>query len=153
MKEYPILFSTEMIKAILEGRKTQTRRVMKQKDITLAGLRGIVNGTQPAFGPCPYGGVGDRLWVKRTRFTMKADTLCWLEITGVRVERLQEITEEDAKQEGIIFVEEETPAYSSNWHPCAIKNFALLWDSLNTKRGYPWDTNPWVWCIEFRRLT
>jgi uncharacterized protein YhfF len=68
-----------------------------------------------------------------------------LEITGVRVERLQEITEENAMREG-------DPAQgiigTENTH---IDWFKVLWDSLNATRGYGWDTNPWVWVIEFKK--
>lgn len=70
-----------------------------------------------------------------------------LEVTGVRVERLQDISEADAIAEGII-----TPAYPPGVGP---PKYALayshLWDSLNAKRGFGWSTNPWVWVVEFRR--
>lgn len=73
-----------------------------------------------------------------------------LEITNVRVERLQEITEEDAKNEGVIPDESKkdgmSPIINSYKYP-----FERLWDSINGKT-YPWSSNPWVWCVEFRRL-
>ena len=81
-----------------------------------------------------------------------------LEVVNIRVERLQKITEEDAKAEGC-----------DNWIPCGVctglkgvriggakleatykEYFELLWDSINLKRGYDWDKNPWVWVIEFK---
>ena len=65
-----------------------------------------------------------------------------LEVTEVRVERLQEITEADAWAEGIA---------AHVVRP--IHDYAALWDSLNAKRGFGWDTNPWVWVVSFRRLT
>jgi len=73
-----------------------------------------------------------------------------LEITEVRVERVQEITEEDAEKEGVSW-----SSVSSGENPeiiSAVENFATLWDSLNAKRGYGWEVNPWVWVISFRRI-
>jgi hypothetical protein len=83
-----------------------------------------------------------------------------LEITGVRVERVQDISEEDAKAEGF-----------DGWIPCGVwtgihahvyggakrkgtcrEHFPLLWDSINAKRGYGWDSNPFCWVIEFKRI-
>lgn len=75
-----------------------------------------------------------------------------LEITEVRAERLQAITEEDAKAEGIIWVTIETAPQSGIYRPCAVENFSRLWDPLNAKRGYGWDKNKWVWPISFKRL-
>ena len=77
-----------------------------------------------------------------------------LEITDVRVQRIGEITEEDAQAEGV--VEDGSLCYMndarSHQHLDARNRFACLWDSINAKRGYGWDTNPWVWAISFRRL-
>ena len=75
-----------------------------------------------------------------------------LEITEVRVERLQEITEEDARAEGLVYHKGFSQWYTSPdtlvfGHKTA---FQILWDSLNAKRGYGWDTNPWVWPISFK---
>lgn len=205
MKERPILFSGAMVRAILEGRKTQTRRVIKtfQDSRCREGWHFVkVRGGQVAgfredepIGPYmgivtlnPYGNRGDRLWVRETwrerdgRIEYRADTLNdgppdgsadsesqnWrpsifmprahsrltLEITGVRVERLQEITEEDAQAEGF----EPAPVHGS-WvirsredggHWSARKPLADLWDTINGKRGYSWSSNPWVWVVEFR---
>ena len=69
-----------------------------------------------------------------------------LEITGLRVERLQDITEEDAVTEGL-------PPREQTGFDTARYRYHILWDSLNAKRGYAWDSNPWVWVIEFKRLS
>ena len=202
MKERPIIFSTEMVRAILEGRKTQTRRVIKPQptkglligcywedgkpetaEWCLADKYGDPIDAKPLN--CPYGPVGDRLWVKETFQTLgsKKNTvyratggaeLTWningtthretlkkwrsplfmprwasritLEITGLRVERLQDITEEDAVIEGL-------PPREQTGFDTARYRYHILWDSLNAKRGYAWESNPWVWVIEFKRLS
>ena len=200
VREHPVIFSTVMVQAILEGRKTQTRRVIKPQPEFLGKHKmyqwGNATGNEyflkdwasnqhilPKF---PYGQVGDRLWVRETWAIIKENdgvdisdmsqnsglfykadnsyseaigkwrpsifmphwaSRITLEITGVRVERLQEITEEDATAEGICFNE---------WAYCgkyAKDIFKELWNSLNAKRGYGWETNCWVWVITFRRLT
>ena len=185
MKEHPILFSGEMVKAILEGRKTQTRRVIKHipamgKPDDWCGK--IKNPSfRQLFGDyarfCPYGEPGDRLWVRETWADLRSyinetypnqapvaykadDTYLvgekwkpsifmprWasritLEVVKVRVERVQEISVVDAIAEGI------HPVYGAQSIMC----YAQLWDSINAKRGYPWDSNPWVWVIEFKRV-
>lgn len=184
MNERPILFSGPMVRAILEGRKTQTRRVMNpqpvdqdengwyvQVPVTDARAPGMVFYERKYFH-CPYGQPGDQLWVRETFDDVHGSVLyranpedaedfppcggkrChwkpsifmprWasritLEIVGVRVERVQEITPDDARAEGVE-------------HLYAPRNaFANLWDSINAKRGYGWDSNPWVWVVEFRR--
>jgi len=193
MREHPILFSTEMVKAILEGRKTMTRRIIKTQPV-------MVNGYyrwQPKAGYdinlehlninltnklCPCGQVGDRLWVRETwadgmnvpvPIIYKADKawtdvkIKWrpsifmprwasritLEITDIRVERVQEINNADAEQEGFALagLQNGCPAcdtidhsyYGGRFH------FAEYWDSLNAKRGYSWESNPWVWVVSF----
>ena len=191
VKEHPILFSGPMVRAILEGRKTQTRRVVK----------GLLDGEEP--GPCnwsktgwgnwhnggcscrpipfPYGWPGDLLWVRETfretgsaqqvdgklrgpldpeQIVYYADDKAalydgpwrpsiymprWasrltLRITDVRVQRVQEMTLGDAKAEGL---PNDEPI--GQWFP-------MLWDSINAKRGYSWDVNPWVWAISFERV-
>jgi len=194
MKEHPILFKADMVRAILDGRKTQTRRVIRpQPDKILQGDWSEL---------CKYK-VGDRLWVREAwaqitfvkysgvvhdyigirfradnkSYLIKANQLedwpldeplwqsgwkspifmfkkharLWLEITGIRAQRVQDISESDAKAEGT--------------EPCYIKikcgekvfvgyfpGFQPLWDSINAKRGYGWDTNCWVWVIEFRKV-
>jgi len=69
-----------------------------------------------------------------------------LEITEIRVERVQEISEEGAKAEGIEALKPSMCCYTNRY--C----FEVLWDSLNAKRGYSWESNPFVWVIAFRRL-
>ena len=180
MAEHPILFKPEMIRAVLDGRKTQTRRVIKPQPSvgSYKGWRvseGIWRNTQSFPGrrwKCPYGQVGDRLWVRETFYdrgfhhgiTYRADwnngsspfvkkwtpsihmpkwaTRIWLEITGIRVERVQDIKLDECYAEGIIRDACKNPFYQ----------FQVLWDSINAKRGYSWETNPWVWVIEFKRV-
>lgn len=202
MRERPILFSTPMVQAVLDGRKTMTRRVVKPQpengSIPMLGDKFPVPLTEPqiiAECCCPYGKVGDRLWVRETtginmhphsrdfgqriyKATQKVDPdypIRWipsihmkreasrinLEITGVRVERLQEITEADARDEGV-GDEDAVMRVDSDILPTArllgepFENdrvwFAHLWNELNGKRGFGWDVNPWVWIIEFKRI-
>jgi hypothetical protein len=229
MKERPILFSGPMVRAILDGTKTQTRRVLKPQPeehchgsvLYWKGREVLPEGTYR----CPYGKPGDRLWVRETygyygcsskypeglheayvkyhadganrtvpfetAESMAAATpqqnIKWparlaeldceerqweesslldawwqrkksipsihmprwasritLEITGVRVERLQDITPDDAIAEGV-------------WHGCenppypALDCFEILWQSINGPDS--WEQNPWVWVVEFRRAT
>ena len=176
MKESPIVFSPEMVRAILEGRKTQTRRVIKKPE-QYEEIRDC------AFC-CPYGQVGDRLWVKETwgawphlggdyqreslryradgEYESEYNAWRWrpsifmprwasrltLEIIKVRVQRLQEISAEDVVAEGVL------PPNPHGWLPdIARLKFGLFWDTLNAKRGYDWASNSWVWAIEFQRMT
>ena len=192
MKERPILMTTESVRAILDGRKTQTRRVIKEhipKDAQLISyqsgtaileygsglMKGAILESNPEEGvfKCPYGQVGDRLWVRETFYTESGDIYYkadwsnvepvnkvfdngrwqssihmprWasritLEITEVRAERVQEITNNDAIAEGISCMNE-IPAIA----------FGHYWDSLNTKRGLSWESRPWVWVIKFERM-
>lgn len=199
MKERPILFSGEMVRAILDGRKTMTRRVIKVQPPDDAYILGrMVESTARAdrknegklhwikfndsriissdktYFKCPYGQIGDMLWVRETyiedtngihykaddKFNCAKELGGWtpsifmfreysrinLEITNIRVERLSDITEEDAKAEGV--AKEGNTVY-----PYSFKEmFSHLWDSINSKRGFGWDKNPWVWVIEFRRV-
>mgnify|MGYP003896954981 CR=1 FL=1 len=125
---------------------------------------------------CPYGVPGDRLWVRETLwrnggyvadgpskvkndgkvpaiFMPRWDGRITLEVTAVRVERLQDISEEDARAEGI------EPRHNAKWpngdpgymHDVARRTFASGWDSINGKRA-PWASNPWVWVVTFKRL-
>lgn len=247
MKERPILFNGPMVRAILEGRKTQTRRVVKvqppsddYKFSTLMSTTGpkkeigkhrwvkeeglLIRDHSECFTN-PYGKPGDRLWVRETwiegyyhnpdaddgpvvEVVYRADNeskMCaapsyefaddwmrqfsedgpydpqyhpsifmprWasritLEVTGVRVERVQNISEDDAIAEGIDTESEEYniaqnildniggfPGASHDIERCSpeINEFKNLWDSINEKRGYGWDKNPWVWVVEFRRI-
>ncbi|POM09994.1 hypothetical protein CUU62_27155 [Pseudomonas sp. WP001] len=209
LKERPILFSAPMVRAVLEGRKTVTRREVKKK----AALDCLAAGFEPAFlalpgnaDLCPYGQTGDRLWVRETWYcdhfevmrgpylkpddlnvseaiddgTMvyaadgltpyEADQPIWkpsihmprwasrilLEITDVRVERLQDISDDQAKAEGARLYTDHAEL-GDWWHvdgietysadPC--KSFELLWSSV----GGDWQANPWVWVVEFKRVT
>ncbi len=181
VKERPILFSGEMVRAILDGRKTQTRRVVKPQPSEMNVWHGAIYEGEidlkktPCMESrsCPYGVPGDRLWVqeewcdKCANSCYAADGKKWgcekgrvispklmshresrstLEIIAVRVERLQDISEEDAKAEGAIC------AYKHNEPQSYRDAFHSLWDLLYTKRGCGWDANPWVWVIEFRRI-
>lgn len=197
MKERPILFSAPMVRAILAGTKTQTRRLMKPQPETqhdgepywhVGGYR--VWGYRPPSAvplraggnplPCPYGVPGDRLWVRETwapltkGFAYSADPIYnyspagrWtssihmprtasritLEVTGVRVERLQDISKGDALAEGIVpagdgngFQLADTTHYGGN----PIDSYLSLWESINGPGSSA--ANPWVWVVEFLRL-
>lgn len=168
MKEKPIIFSTEMVRAILDGRKTQTRRVIKDKYIK---SRWHDAEGEHILAVCPYE-AGDRLWVRETWVPSfhgldclyKADEASnelfpvnkwkpsihmprWasrinLKITEVRAERINDISTEDCMAEGL---EQRIPYEGFRYR------FRRLWDSINAKRGYSWESNPWVWVIEFKR--
>lgn len=199
-KEHPIMFSGEMVRAILDGRKTMTRRMVKAQDRT-GGVYADQRDGSPVYPlgieelllRCSYGQIGDRLWVRESlrgdgqpgnrrigimRYAADGEMVLdngvpvcpskhmprWasritVEITDIRVERLQEISEEDAIAEGM------QKSIGGLWcgaphrahgcpkqHNTAVEAFADLWDSLNAKRGYGWDVNPRVWVIEFRRV-
>ncbi|MFK3702077.1 hypothetical protein ACI2JW_18165 [Serratia ureilytica] len=221
MKERPVIFNGEMVRAIIDGRKTQTRRVMKvqpsehfhpmnmalELDYSARWYTpGVVDKDgylQPAknqiFGvagedegyACPFGAVGELLWVRETfmdltgtgieattgkfeGFAYRADTpagsygdevrkeygLKWtpslhmprkacrilLEITAVRVEHLNDISEEDARAEGV------APSQHIITPPEALYRvgFLKLWQSIYGEES--WGANPWVWVIEFRRV-
>jgi len=186
MKETPIIFSANMVRAILNGTKTMTRRIIKPQPSSNSKIfvRALTNrlwwqefdgyyeDAPPRMFKCPYGQVGDRLWVRESycinalteKPMYKADFIGtewvlpaggwrpsifmprWasritLEITEVRVERLQEISREDVLAEGVSWQDYKQ---SYDWA------FKKLWDSLNAKRGYGWDANPWVWVIGFK---
>jgi hypothetical protein len=256
MKERPIIMGAESVRAILEGRKTQTRRVIKPQPrwgsdvvgvkiidgvvfpinsfpsqcgcpIYLSGIKEYIYGTKQ-----PYGVIGDRLCVKETwgvvshtfdenenicdwkpnrpakqirelkfgtgyydgHVIYKADggfewnagddcsietKIAWksplfmprcasrilLEITDIRVERVQDVSEEDAIAEGVEFgscweeqfgegycTGEGWMDYRNADYGCSTpkESYKTLWDSLNAKRGYSWEKNPWVWVIEFK---
>ena len=233
MKERPIIFNGEMVRAILDRRKTQTRRIIKGIAIGPGDWPSFVSGphrgnmVKPKY--CPYGIPGDRLWVRETwriaslpfdehpciqykanierawcdpfepdydwdmkyeswfeymteqlmedcdKAGLEPDRLGemvykwdwdtiptrwqpsifiprWasritLEVTGVRVERVQQITTADTRREGVNVEQYMQDTHTSGepfTHP-----FAALWDSLNAKRSYSWDSNPWIWVVEF----
>lgn len=228
MKERPILFSAPMVRAILAGTKSQTRRVVKPQPNNVPGLHHPIepyltstgnwnwvlsatgHGTGDPF-PCPYGQPGDRLYVKEkhafldvrksalSQFPLGPQNgnavgpdvwnLCveycdgtendafsvegikpkqtrergedrwrpsihmprWasrvlLEITAVRVERLNEISEADAKAEGVTLPTRTCTMYDGIWRD----EYRLLWESINGAGS--WAANPWVWAISFRRI-
>lgn len=198
MKERPILFSAPMVQAILEGRKTQTRRICKPQPHSVGdhfstrshGTLMIRKPGEEAWKPipCPYGTAGDRLWVRETwcnawdderdrwhdppRYHYRADgyevrhvdsalkspwrpsihmpraaSRITLEITNVRAERLNDISNEDAAAEGWPGPDERNSIASA--YPIAW--YAALWGSINGRGSY--DLNPWVWVIGFKRLT
>ncbi len=216
MKEKPIIFSADMVKTILDGKKTMTRRLVKFKDFTTDGITPLHielvegryclfnerNGWLIGYPKCPYGKIGDRLWVRETwiegyddpliesegddenavSIIYKADgkeeyRTCsaetaenwgnfsadsemvgfkspihmprWasrllLEITDIRIERLQDITEADAIKEGL---------GSGILRDCKVPKFSSLWDSLyQDDEPKQWKNNPWVWVIEFKKV-
>jgi len=186
MKERPILFSAPMIQAILNGTKTQTRRVAKR---TAAGHVKETGGHRrwhiadfDAYLACPYGQPGDRLWVRETWAAPHSEDgrppraiqcdqmrihylasesrggLVWrpsihmprwssritLQVTAVRVERLQNISEADAMAEGV------KNSLHLTGGRFARENFEHLWWTINGEGS--WEANPWVWVVEFKRL-
>lgn len=228
-KERPILFSGPMVRAILDGTKTQTRRIVKPQPVDISELRdmeddgplqtfiesGVLRtparwGSHPV--PCPYGAPGDRLWVRETfgiydgegfehvgipkekprgfhvvwgadcspavlevfRFRPSIHMPRWasrtlLEIVSVRVERLNDITEEGATKEGIPCIKPTpserrhgiedgvylVPGLSQStgqprWNCTAKAAFGDLWQSINGPGS--WDANPYVWVVEFKRI-
>lgn len=227
MKERPILFSAPMVGAILEGRKTVTRRVVKFNAAGRAAYFGKQWHPDDAdiAKACPYGQPGDRLWVRETwRSTAstldearalteditsgtavaylatsvddlmrngpmtRADAVecvkfeTWkpsihmprwasritLEITGVRAERVRDISEADAIAEGVHRIEIGSgyndcfSATSTTWADVVEQQAAAyedprlafrdLWDGINEQRGFGWLANPYVWVIEFKRI-
>ncbi len=207
MKERPILFNGKMVRAIIANRKHKTRRIMKnQPNIdpqTGDWMFTNSNGSQEVHPieqwieiqiklHCPYGKVGDRLWVRETfgklqdadggayvyRANMQDDdgedfikqpwrpsifmprNACriLLEITDIRVERLADISEEDAIDEGIESIVVMTPLYKNyskhklfgDWLSTARHSFLTLWDSINGRGASL--TNPWVWVISFKKV-
>jgi hypothetical protein len=193
-KERPIIFSSAMVRAILDGRKTQTRRIIKPQPP--ANLTNCADDWNSGFVDvkCPHGAPGDRLWVRESwsgehwisdirpkeRFGFAREgclapfppaTWYWadgepgqgdwerprasiqmprwasritLEITSIRVERLHDISEEDAIAEGM-------PSRRDDgaWL-CPVEKFGDLWEEIHGRES--WNKSPWVWVIEFRRL-
>ena len=173
-----------MVRAILEGRKTQTRRVLRREK-----LYGPFAFDDPRIARyCPYGQPGDRLWVRETwlqdgprlvRYRAdgpnaspqqwdcpeavwhpsihmpRAYSRITLEITDVRVEQVQEVSEADAEAEGVTRELRGPRMYPGTNAARILEShqaaFARFWDAINAKRGYGWDTNPWVWVLTFKR--
>jgi hypothetical protein len=228
VRERPILFSANMVRAILAGRKSQTRRVILPQPVGAPGKNFCHEPSDPFLSDdgvwrfmcgevsydhndvrCPFGQPGDRLWVRETfglgqsihhsrggtiyradvgepgilhghqmdaygrefkgerRWRPSIHMPRWasritLEIRDVRVERVQEIAEADAIAEGLkplaghrttVQDRDGSPlgAHENADYP-ARERFHDFWDSLNAKRGYGWDSNPWVWVVDFSRV-
>lgn len=202
-RERPVIFSGESVRAILDGRKTQTRRVVRpQPEGELDAPHGFAFAARGLTLPCltqldawgneigirascRLGGVGQRLWVRETfchvedRILYRAEEADALErphsgvvwvnpifmprwasrltllIADVRVERLQEITAEGCLKEGIS-VDDARPGFDVDIDGAFFggflrERFRAGWDAINGKRGYSWDTNPWVFVISFKR--
>lgn len=244
-QERPIIFSGEMVRAILDGKKTMTRRVVNDfyvHDLEIAS--GFVEGStkksnigkfcfanqypnsgalrDAEYVKCSYGKVGDRLWVRETWIQGYDDPLIesegddknavsiiykadgkeeyrscsaetaenwgdfsadnemvgfkspihmprWasrilLEITDIRVERLQDISEVDAVKEGVkswqvncshnglktVYKDYSDIHNDVITYNNPIASFKTLWDTLNAKKDYPFSRNPWVWVVEFK---
>ncbi|HCH7700316.1 MULTISPECIES: hypothetical protein [Pseudomonas] len=202
-RERPILFNDQMVRAILEGRKTVTRRAVK--DTGFYAIDAAIHGNEVALRErealatrCPFGQPGDRLWVRETwglqvrsygggagefivyRATNPNAIYCrssegreypvkWkpsihmhrhssrilLEITAVRVERLQDISEEQALAEGVRGEPCDHARQACSdigcWGDTAKGAFGFLWEQLNGAGA--WQANPWVWVVEFKRVT
>lgn len=218
IKERPIIFGAESIRAIIEGQKAQTRRVIKNPD--------KYDRIRECGFCCPYGQPGERLWVRETfalesnyniederryppphadgrpvRRVSDAEIAYWeqchyratdpppelsceheacdggepcarvwkspmfmprwasrisLELTAVRVERLQEISESDAIAEGVDRAHLDSDITLARGilagGSLAVDRYARAWDELNAKRGFPWDSNPFVWVLSFKRV-
>lgn len=213
MTERGMIFNGEMVRALLSGRKTQTRRPIKWKQSRFTEIGEREDGSKWPWSedaehacdfwhPCPFGAVGDRIWVREAfrvhsratdvatlvykasernswteqtrrvpvavcnkpatpeKWTPSLHMPRWasrilLEITDVRVERLNAISEEDARAEGIIDggclnCGEPEPCGCANPEPDATDAFAYLWQSIYGQEN--WNANPWVWVIEFKRV-
>jgi hypothetical protein len=204
MTEHPIIFSGAMVRSILSGTKTQTRRVVKgliKQDESPCNIR-LYDGEWQQYGAggvwltlrCPYGVPGDKLWVRETwrecgsaqmadgkpipglsryEVAYRADE-SWdeesrwrpsihmprwasritLEVTEVRVQRVQSISNSDARAEGCSnsFYDGYDFSFLAYEATPAIANFRRLWDSINAKRGFGWLENPWVFAVSFKRL-
>ena len=197
---HPIIFQAESVRAILDGRKTQTRRIVKPQpsgDMPGTYADRYAHGptwgvwlsdgrmTEPRVWRCPYGEPGGLLWVREAWSWPGEETVLYradewarkaqeqaladlnspqwswrpsifmprwasrltLRITDVRVQRVQEISEADARAEGCHAQEWCTDPASID-RTSARGDYASLWDSINGKRA-PWDFNPWVWALTF----
>lgn len=191
MKEIPIIFNAEMVRAILAGKKTQTRRVInpQPQGMPLLSEDGEVqlneDGEIPFrnggklreinFIKSKYGQPGDKLWVRETfgemdgEYHYRAQThdgfipAVWkpsihmpreasritLKILDIRIERLQTISAKDVLAEGVKCLPKEG---TMSWALDSIRRFMNLWDSIHSKDDFSWETNPWVWVIEFKRV-
>jgi hypothetical protein len=188
--ERPIIFSSEMIRAILTGTKTQTRRVIKPQPDNVRVSPFVPSGIETVHGyelKCPYGLPGDLLWVRESFMLDGADArpigMEWdrkviykanspeygkfykwkssihmprwasrvtLEIVGVKVEHVQDISRGDAFAEGA--PDQWISQSGESRHFVPQDWYKELWDDLNFERGYGWSTNPFVWCIAFKAV-
>lgn len=152
MKERPISFWPEMKQAIIDGLKTQTRRVIKDKHaLDALNSQSMWGGVDEGYilSKCPYGKIGDKLFVSEpdVPFGMKPRGRVVLKINKIRFQRVQDISEKDAMAEGMI------PDRGCIDLPAQFRfPFVKLWDQINEARGFGWDVNPWVWIIEFERF-
>lgn len=190
MKETGLIFKSPLVRAILEGRKTQTRRVAKPvKHPDLGNLYtpgALLREHEPQHvinRACPYGQPGDRIYVRETfsqhpewgQLAFRADgeefedadgwlwepkwipsihmpkdfARIWLEITGVRLERIQDISEADALAEGARFELASIDSVRIGATASFLSGFRNIWEST----GGDWDANPWVWAIDFKVLS
>ena len=190
MKETGLIFKAPLVRAILEGRKTQTRRVAKpvnHPDLgNLYTPGALVREHEPQHvinRACPYGQPGDRIYVRETfsqhpewgQLAFRADgeefedadgwlwepkwmpsihmpkdiARIWLEITGVRLERIQDISEADALAEGARIELASIDSVRIGATASFLSGFRNIWEST----GGDWDANPWVWAIDFKVLS
>lgn len=217
-KERQAPFIVPMVRALLDGSKTQTRRIVKMKQSDwckeikgdcwhpneIAEWRlqdgrwfGLMGWYTLAFADCPYGQIGDMLWVRESakviavrggireidieyqadgvtstvkypsrlapaplgkllaNGTYREASRILLEITNIRVERLQDITPEDSIAEGVVRTKPNNLAIFSVPGTDieklgSVAAYAALWESINGPGS--WDTNPWVWVVEFERI-
>ncbi|HBY8392741.1 hypothetical protein L1K12_24475 [Klebsiella pneumoniae] len=210
ISERGMIFNAEMVRALLDGRKTQTRRIIKDCTVGRDPISKFIKigkkfiGCYPEDVPelirecCPYGVPGDRIWVRETwaeagasapdlklyranypehvpsiyENVPPAEEIRWtpsihmprtasrilLEITDVRVERLNAISEEDAEAEGIdmeaLYDSQDCydciADHNMTGRPTVTGAFKYLWESIYGEEG--WKSNPWVWVIEFKRF-
>ncbi|EFA7747685.1 hypothetical protein ACIR4O_004198 [Escherichia coli] len=192
MKERGMIFNDEMVRAILGGNKTQTRRIVEEK------FYGRAVAAELLAKHCPYGQPGDRIWVRETyrvhgkatdvatlvyrasvrnswteqthrvpveacnkpvseKWTPSIHMPRWasrilLEITDVRVERLNDISEKDARSEGVRWSDGKPNkmGLATELVVYAKDTFTSLWKSIYSEES--WNANPWVWVIEFKRI-
>lgn len=174
MRERPIIFSGPMVRAILDGRKTMTRRAIRgaseAADVYAGERDGIwvvhrFGDAAHAMIRCPYGRPGDRLWVRETvglsgrGLVYRADSEAHINhwIPAIHMPRTAARVFLSVKY---VRVERlQSLSYEDAWREGvfpdsgdAIAAFAALWDRINAKRGFGWDFNPWVWVVEFQKV-
>ena len=194
MTDRPMLFKGDMVCAILDGKKTMTRQLYKPPNGGVQWNLRDIPGMRQILRNCPYGQVGDRIWVReswqawaecdkikadqlpvdaRLRLNYPADGNTWpnrirpsihmprwasrltLEITDIKIERLQDISDNECKLEGVSITNYDgvIPVchVDGHFHHTLLQgSFALLWESINGQDS--WAANPWVWVICFKRV-